>query len=116
MKKALSLLALVAVITMLSSCKTNMRRDAKLLAHKTEQCFSLIDTTDPNPDSESIEKFNECYEDMESMMDKFDKKYKNEKNSAQFSKLFMEEIRKSNLSPDAKQTFEEIYAFASEQE
>ena len=46
----------------------------------------------------------------------FDKKYKNEKNSAQFSKLFMEEIRKSNLSPDAKQTFEEIYAFASEQE
>lgn len=109
-------MAILAAITMLSSCKTNMRRDAKLLAHKTEQCFSLINPNKAETDAESLTKFNECYDEMESMMDKFDRKYKNEKNSKKFSELFIEEIRKSNLDENTKQTFEEIYAFAAEQE
>ena len=53
---------------------------------------------------------------MEVLMDKFDKKYKKEKNSKKFSQLYLEEIRNSDLNEDVKQTFEEIYAFAAEQE
>lgn len=114
MKKILTLLCISVLLTTLSSCKTNMRRDAKLLAHKTEQCFSLVGEDGPN--AENIDKFNECYGEMEVLMDKFDKKYKKEKNSKKFSQLYLEEIRNSDLSEDVKQTFEEIYAFAAEQE
>ena len=52
---------------------------------------------------------------MEQLMNKLDKKYKNEKSSKRFSELYLEEIRKSKLNDDVKQTFEEIYAFANEQ-
>lgn len=114
MKKILTLLCISVLLTTLTSCKTNMRRDAKLLAHKTEQCFSLVGEDGPN--AENIDKFNECYGEMEVLMDKFDKKYKKEKNSKKFSQLYLEEIRNSDLSEDVKQTFEEIYAFAAEQE
>lgn len=114
MKKILTLLCISVLLTTLTSCKTNMRRDAKLLAHKTEQCFSLVGEDGPN--AENIDKFNECYGEMEVLMDKFDKKYKNEKNSKKFSQLYLEEIRNSDLNEDVKQTFEEIYAFAAEQE
>lgn len=114
MKKILTLLCISVLLTTLTSCKTNMRRDAKLLAHKTEQCFSLVGEEGPN--AENIDKFNECYGEMEVLMDKFDKKYKKEKNSKKFSQLYLEEIRNSDLNEDVKQTFEEIYAFAAEQE
>lgn len=114
MKKILTLLCISVLLTTLTSCKTNMRRDAKLLAHKTEQCFSLVGEDGPN--AENIDKFNECYGEMEVLMDKFDKKYKKEKNSKKFSQLYLEEIRNSDLNEDVKQTFEEIYAFAAEQE
>lgn len=114
MKKILTLLCISVLLTTLTSCKTNMRRDAKLLAHKTEQCFSLVGEDGPN--AENIDKFNECYGEMEVLMDKFDKKYKKEKNSKKFSQLYLEEIRNSDLNEDMKQTFEEIYAFAAEQE
>lgn len=114
MKKILTLLCIGVLLTTLTSCKTNMRRDAKLLAHKTEQCFSLVGEEGPN--AENIDKFNECYGEMEVLMDKFDKKYKKEKNSKKFSQLYLEEIRNSDLNEDVKQTFEEIYAFAAEQE
>lgn len=114
MKKILTLLCITVLLTTLTSCKTNMRRDAKLLAHKTEQCFSLVGEDGPN--AENIDKFNECYGEMEVLMDKFDKKYKKEKNSKKFSQLYLEEIRNSDLNEDVKQTFEEIYAFAAEQE
>lgn len=114
MKKILTLLCISVLLTTLTSCKTNMRRDAKLLAHKTEQCFSLVGEDGPN--AENIDKFNECYGEMEVLMDKFDKKYKKEKSSKKFSQLYLEEIRNSDLNEDVKQTFEEIYAFAAEQE
>lgn len=114
MKKILTLLCITVLLTTLTSCKTNMRRDAKLLAHKTEQCFSLVGEDGPN--AENIDKFNECYGEMEVLMDKFDKKYKKEKSSKKFSQLYLEEIRNSDLNEDVKQTFEEIYAFAAEQE
>lgn len=114
MKKILTLLCISVLLTTLTSCKTNMRRDAKLLAHKTEQCFSLVGEEGPN--AENIDKFNECYGEMEVLMDKFDKKYKKEKSSKKFSQLYLEEIRNSDLNEDVKQTFEEIYAFAAEQE
>lgn len=114
MKKILTLLCISVLLTTLTSCKTNMRRDAKLLAHKTEQCFSLVGEDGPN--AENIDKFNECYGEMEVLMDKFDKKYKKEKSSKKFSQLYLEEIRNSDLNDDVKQTFEEIYAFAAEQE
>ena len=114
MKKILTLLCISVLLTTLTSCKTNMRRDAKLLAHKTEQCFSLVGEDGPN--AENIDKFNECYGEMEVLMDKFEKKYKKEKSSKKFSQLYLEEIRNSDLNEDVKQTFEEIYAFAAEQE
>ena len=57
MKKILTLLCISVLLTTLTSCKTNMRRDAKLLAHKTEQCFSLVGEDGPN--AENIDKFNE---------------------------------------------------------
>ena len=113
MKKTLTLLCITVLLTTFTSCKTNMRRDAKLLAHKTEQCFSFM--TEEEPDSETVAKFNDCYSEMEQLMNKLDKKYKNEKSSKRFSELYLEEIRKSKLNDDVKQTFEEIYAFANEQ-
>ena len=108
MKKIVSLIALVVAITMMTSCKTNMRRDAKLLAHKTEQCFSLIDLN--NITSEDKQKFDECYTEMEVMMEKFDKRYKSDAKSQEFSKIFIEEIQKSDLDSEIKQIFSEIYA------
>jgi hypothetical protein len=114
MKKILTLLCITVLLTTLTSCKTNMRRDAKLLAHKTEQCFSLIDTTEEAPSDESKAKFSECYNEMEQMMDKYDNKYKNDKSSRKFSEMYLEEIRKTDLNEDIKNTFEDIYSMANE--
>ena len=105
-------MGIVAVLLTFSSCKTNMRRDAKLLAHKTEQCFSYFDQD--NPTVENKAKFEECYSDMEEMMDTFDKKYKNERSSKKFSELYLEEVRKSDLNDDVKKIIEGIYELADQ--
>ena len=108
MKKTLLIIGIVAAVLVFSSCKTNMRRDAKRLAHKTEQCFSIIEENDTDP--EIISEFKECYDDMEKLMDKYDKKYSGEAASKKFSEIYMEEVRKSDLSDDIKETFEAIYS------
>ena len=108
MKKTLLFIGIVAAVLAFSSCKTNMRRDAKRLAHKTEQCFSIIEENDTDPDK--INEFKECYDDMEKLMDKYDKKYSDEAASKKFSDIYMEEVRKSDLSDDIKETFEAIYS------
>ena len=107
MKKTLSVATVLVLLLSFTSCKSNMRRDVKRLTHKTEQCFSMVDINEI--DSSSNDDFNECYEELQELMDQYDAKYKNEEESAKFSELFMEEIRKSKLSQDIKDTFEEIY-------
>lgn len=111
MKKALSFVALAAILLTFSACKTNMRRDVKRLTHKTEQCFSIVEGV--NVDAEILDKFNKCYADLQELMDGYDKKYSDKKTSEEFSKMFLEEIRKSELSSETKQTFEGIYSLSN---
>ncbi|MCR4816444.1 MAG: hypothetical protein K5842_04585 [Bacteroidales bacterium] len=108
MKKQFLLLCIAVAAISLISCNSSMRRDVKRLTHKTEQCFSMVngDTLDEGMRDE----FNSCYEELESLMDKYDKKYKEATKSNEFSQLYIEEIRKSNMSDEVKNMFEQIYA------
>ena len=108
MKKKLSIALISLSFIILSSCNSSMQRDVKRLAHKTEQCFSMIDGA--SIDDTKKDEFESCYEGMEKLMDKYDKKYHDEKKSVEFSKLFLEEIRKSDVPDDVKNMIEEIYA------
>ena len=111
MKKALSILGIAAILLTFTACKTNMRRDVKRLTHKTEQCFSIVNGIDM--EAETLDKFNSCYDDLEELMNEYDQKYSDDKSSKEFSKMFMEEIRKSDLNDDTKEMFEQIYSFSN---
>ena len=112
MKKILLLAVFATAVFMFSSCKTNMRRDAKLLAHKTEQCFSII--SDEGITADNKAKYYDCYAELEEMMDTFDKKYKKEKSAKRFNDLFLEEIRKSDLDDKSKEIIENVYNIADQ--
>ncbi len=111
MKKAISIVGIAAILIMFTACKSNMRRDVKRLAHKTEQCFSIMEDNE-NVDSETLDKFNKCYADLEDLMNSFDKKYSDPKASKDFSEMFIEEIRKSDMSNETKETFEQVYSLS----
>lgn len=111
MKKTLTIVGIAAIFLTFSACKTNMRRDVKRLTHKTQQCFSIVEGKDV--DVETLNKFNNCYKDLEELMNGYDQKYSDQKSSEEFSKMFLEEIHKSKLSDDTKQTFEDIYSLSN---
>ena len=111
MKKTLSTICIVVVIMTLSACKTNMRRDVKRLTHKTEQCYSIVEGKEV--DAEILDKFNSCYTELEELMNEYDKKYSDEKSSKAFSAMFIEEVRKSNMSDETKQMFENVYSLSN---
>lgn len=114
MKKSLLLLASLILLFATSSCKSNMRRDAKRLSHKTEQCFSKVDINDPN-NSENVE-FEECYEELQELMDQYDKKYKNPEQSAKFAKIFLEELQKSDVPNEFKELYNYLYSLGEEED
>lgn len=111
MKKHILLVSVLTASVILGSCTSNMRRDVKRLSHKTEKCFSLI--SDNFLEENNTEEFNKCYEQLEVLMNKYDKKYSNPQQSAEFSKLFIEEIRKSELSDGVKEIFEQTYSLSN---
>ena len=111
MKKHILLVSVLTASVILGSCTSNMRRDVKRLSHKTEKCFSLI--SDNFLEENNTEEFNKCYEQLEVLMNKYDKKYSNPQQSAEFSKLFIEEIRKSDLSDGVKEIFEQTYSLSN---
>ena len=45
-------------------------------------------------------------------MNSFDKKYSDPKASKDFSEMFIEEIRKSDMSNETKETFEQVYSLS----
>ena len=111
MKKTLSTICIVVVIMTLSACKTNMRRDVKRLTHKTEQCYSIVEGKEV--DAEILDKFNSCYTELEELMNEYDKQYSVEKSSKAFSAMFIEEVRKSDMSNETKQMFENVYSLSN---
>lgn len=112
MKKIILFLGIIAMTTGLMSCKSNMRRDVKRLVHKTEQCYSIIDTE--VIEDGDMDSFNECYKELEVMMNKYDAKYKDKEASDEFNGLFREEIKKSDLSDDIRQSFEMFFMMNDE--
>lgn len=105
MKKLFTLLVLSIVVLSLSSCKHNIKRDAKRAAHKTEQCFMMIDVNQPDPDNK---EFNECYDDLIDLMVVYDSIYKIEGKTEEFNNLYIEELKKTDLPQDTKDLIIEL--------
>lgn len=106
MKKRITLLALSALLLTVGACKSDMERDAKLLAQRTCDCFSLLDINDPSADTRS---FDSCYSVLESVMEEYDKKYSGEKESQEFGRLFLDEMKNSDMPEGFKELYEFMY-------
>ena len=91
---------LLAVIVLLPACKKHsMEKDARLLAEKTSQCFNIIDLNDPATMDNS--DFESCLTELESLEAKYDSIYKEEEQSKAFGKLYIEELKKTDMPPEA---------------
>lgn len=112
MKKLVSLLVVAVLLFSVTSCKSNMRRDVKRLAHKTEQCFSKVDINDPS--NYENQEFTECYQELEELMTQYDKKYSDEQQSVKFGKMYLEELQKSDLPDEFKELFNFLYGMGND--
>jgi DNA-binding transcriptional regulator GbsR (MarR family) len=102
--KKIYFLIIVLIALSVSSCQSNMRRDVKRLSHKTIQCFSKYDPS--SNDSEAFEEFEECYDEVEELMEQYDEKYNNEKDATEFGRMYLKELNKSDKIP---QEYKELY-------
>ena len=107
MKKSVFYIVIAIIVLSLTACNGSMKRDVKRLAHKTEKCFSMVDITDP--DMVPSDEFNDCYEELEELMEEYDKKYSDPEASAEFGRLYLEELKKSDLPQEMKDLYSYIY-------
>ncbi len=112
MKKIVALLVVAATVVLFSGCHRNMQRDVKRLTHKTVKCFSMVDP-DQIDNTDNVE-FNECYDELVDLMEKYDKKYSNPKDSEKFDKMYLEELRHSKLNEDFIELYEYLYSLGED--
>ena len=114
MKRAFTIVVLVALLSFLGGCQKSMHRDVKRLAHKTSQCFSKVSINDP-ANSEN-EEFNECYDKLEELMSEYDKKYSTEEEREEFGRMYLEELNKSDLPQEFREQFNCMYELLSSED
>ena len=107
MKRLFYLLVAAAIAFSATSCSGSMKRDVKRLSHKTTQCFSMIDVTDPNvvPSDE----FNECYSELEKLMEEYNDKYSSKEDQVKFGRMYLEELQNSDLPQEMKDLYNYLY-------
>ena len=89
-----------------------MEKDARLLAEKTSQCFNIIDLNDPATMDNS--DFESCLTELESLEAKYDSIYKEEEQSKAFGKLYIEELKKTDMPPELMEYLELLFSLSSE--
>lgn len=112
MKKIVSLIAVVALVFAMTSCKSNMRRDVKRLTHKTEKCLAKVDVNDQS--TVENEEFTQCYAELEELMNLYNEKYKDPEQSVKFGKMYLEELQKTDLPDELKEFFKFLYSLGSD--
>ncbi len=111
MKKVLYFFALSAFLFSAVGCSNNMKRDVKRLSHKTTQCFSMIDASELlNPTDE----FNECYSELEKLMEMYNEKYSDPEQAREFGHMYLEELQKSDLPQEIKDLYGFLYELGEE--
>lgn len=64
---------------------------------------------------EDTAAFNECYNEMMTLMEENQNNYSDPVSARKFDEMFKEEIHKSNLSPNVIEVFDQVYALGNDE-